>query len=863
MVRRGNDFEQFQAQGQVASSYATIPMNDGAAAQAAARMFSGLANVLGGLADKAAVRQGAEAGAAVATDAIGLPATEFKAKGPQQKTGSGPSGGPVSSRAAEAKAHYLALGYSDAQAAGIVGNLIQESGLDPNAANPRDPGTSIGLGQWNRERKAALMKFAAARGSSVANFRTQLDFVHHELQTTESRAGAALKAATTVDAATAAMISFERPVGWTPQNPRGGHGWANRLRHAESLFGQKAAGTASTIEASVHVPTPKPLALRRDGTIAGEAYDRAVIENGSWRMQAGLEAELNQASITHDQDPVSWGKARDEITKRYIAEAQKIDPSLGNAMAARAFDRVSTLDAWVFSEAERRADDERKQSAATAMVAATEGLDRQAYLIGAATDGDERLATLSGQALSSIDAAVASGAITPVEGVKNRRSVMGSLVTSRIQGVFDALPDAAAKIAFAADLKEAYADPNSPLARLEPDQFKQLQHGLAVQAAQEKNALDSSSRLEKSRFTGLLADDLASVTATGKPLKVGERDLQADDVARVLGVEAATKWIDGRNAARATFEAQAGLETMPAEAIERRLAELEPAPGSEGFVMRQQVQAATEKRAKAIFKQRREDPAAAAQAAYPELEKLKDDPERLPELVRLRMDAQDALGIGEMVQQPLTNKEAMEWADRLLLTEDNPEMLDLAMKDMMADAQKQFGDYADEVVAQALRVKGVSRDTSVIGADMMRRLGIGQRPEPQQSRAVDGALRRDAAEDAMDGKAVVKLPANRRELIEQQRAARKQGSQSSTAARAKVPNAAIVQALRANPDLAPAVDRRFGPGTAETWLVPSGKPVRTKLPDGSVRLEYPDGMTETFFPDGTVEKFEPPAAGKK
>lgn len=137
-------------------------------------------------------------------------------------------------------------GFSAVQAAGVLGNLVQESSLNPNARNPgdgRDGSDSIGIAQWNAERAQALRAFAQARGKPVNDLETQVDFMIAELGGREGRAGAALRAARTVDEATAAFIGYERPKGWSEANPRGGHGWANRLRQAQRL-----ASTGATVD---------------------------------------------------------------------------------------------------------------------------------------------------------------------------------------------------------------------------------------------------------------------------------------------------------------------------------------------------------------------------------------------------------------------------------------------------------------------------------------------------------------------------------------------------------------------------------------------------------------------------------------
>lgn len=141
----------------------------------------------------------------------------------------------MTNRMQQAMQHYIARGVPPMLAAGIIGNLVQESSLNAQARNKGD-GTdgsdSIGIGQWNGDRARALKDFAASKGASPDDLSTQLDFVLHELETSEGAAYQRLKSATNVDEATAAMIGYERPQGWSADNPRGGHGWSNRLAAA-------------------------------------------------------------------------------------------------------------------------------------------------------------------------------------------------------------------------------------------------------------------------------------------------------------------------------------------------------------------------------------------------------------------------------------------------------------------------------------------------------------------------------------------------------------------------------------------------------------------------------------------------------
>lgn len=71
------------------------------------------------------------------------------------------------------------LGFSNIQAAGILGNIEQESGFDPNSTNP-DTG-AYGIAQWLGGRKTNLEEFAAKQGRPVSDLQVQLLFMDQEL----------------------------------------------------------------------------------------------------------------------------------------------------------------------------------------------------------------------------------------------------------------------------------------------------------------------------------------------------------------------------------------------------------------------------------------------------------------------------------------------------------------------------------------------------------------------------------------------------------------------------------------------------------------------------------------------------------
>lgn len=112
---------------------------------------------------------------------------------------------------ARAMAYFQSLGWTQAQAAGIVANLWSESKMDPTAVG--DGGKAFGIAQWHPDRQANFAKWAGKdiRQSSIEE---QLAFVHWEMtQGAERRAGALLRATTNAQQAGAVVSRYyERPL---------------------------------------------------------------------------------------------------------------------------------------------------------------------------------------------------------------------------------------------------------------------------------------------------------------------------------------------------------------------------------------------------------------------------------------------------------------------------------------------------------------------------------------------------------------------------------------------------------------------------------------------------------------------------
>lgn len=76
-------------------------------------------------------------------------------------------------------------GLSDEQAAGVMGNIQQESGFDPGAAEvvPSHAGQGYGIMQWTGPRRTALEDFAGLKGIPASDLGVQIAFLLTEIET--------------------------------------------------------------------------------------------------------------------------------------------------------------------------------------------------------------------------------------------------------------------------------------------------------------------------------------------------------------------------------------------------------------------------------------------------------------------------------------------------------------------------------------------------------------------------------------------------------------------------------------------------------------------------------------------------------
>lgn len=131
-------------------------------------------------------------------------------------------------------AFFSAKGLPPHQIAGIMGNVSAESAFNPLARG--DNGQAFGLFQHN-DRKQNLFDFIGGQ-QNLGDVQKQLEFAWHELMTTEIASYRRLLNSGDVRQATEAFVGFERPQGYTVQNPSGAMHFDRRLAAAEAAMGQ-------------------------------------------------------------------------------------------------------------------------------------------------------------------------------------------------------------------------------------------------------------------------------------------------------------------------------------------------------------------------------------------------------------------------------------------------------------------------------------------------------------------------------------------------------------------------------------------------------------------------------------------------
>ena len=120
--------------------------------------------------------------------------------------------------------YFVGKGLTSFQAAGIVGNLDQESQVDPTAVQAGGPGRGIAQwsvgGRWDTYANDNVLSYAGTQGESSSSLTLQLAFIWYELTTFSSYGLSELRASTNVTDATIAFETYYEGCGTCDQSTR-------------------------------------------------------------------------------------------------------------------------------------------------------------------------------------------------------------------------------------------------------------------------------------------------------------------------------------------------------------------------------------------------------------------------------------------------------------------------------------------------------------------------------------------------------------------------------------------------------------------------------------------------------------------
>ncbi len=824
-VRNPGQVARFEESGRISGDVPSFASDTGAAARALANVAGDLSGTLGRLADRAAQREGelaglsagAQSGAAYlqarATDAAAAGAA---GKGPwieQAKALLRKEEGFRETPYWDVNAHRVGYGSdTTVTAEGKVVRVTQgmritredaERDLEHRLLNVEGARARRQLGEsWDR-----LSEGAKAALSSVA-------YNYGSLPAT------VVKAARSGDQeAIAAAVA-----GLSANRKRRGRE-AAMIRGAGARIDPVQTAATGKEKAPAILPASQPLsreplALRRDGTIRGEAFDDAAASAYAWRMQEGLSRDLFAAQAEFEDDPGGFVAAADRIRSNYLQDEALADPRMREGFDKYFAQRSEAYRENIVARHERRLRDEQEASFASGYSAQLVDIERQAQVLGANPKGDQLIGDQVRTFQASIDGAVASGTLSPAQAEKYKVEVAETAARGRIQGVYDALPTPERKREFALSVLDDWREGEGPLAALPYDTVRGISDSLRRDAQSQVEAARAANKIEAARLTSMIDDDVESITSSGKGLPRGADGLDPGKVGQVLGPEKLADWQLKRERAGRIYDATSGMETQTAEDIAERLALLTPKAGSIGFAEQADAFEAAQKKASAVLKARADDPAAAVEKAFPEVKQLAadanpQDPASMQRLVSARLEAQDAIGIADLAREPLTVAEAQNLARPVGLQQD-PKAQSNAIVQLVEQVSAAYGPYAERVLTQVISVQGIDKEMARNAAAQFRRLSKGgavTTSDRRQAKVLDETAVAESA--ARPTSSTVGRSGNPMEVVPSP------ARQSTDMRFPTRPTLASIQHLQENPQLAPQFDALFGEGASRIYLSPS------------------------------------------
>lgn len=237
--------------------------------------------------------------------------------------------------------YFMRKGLTPVQSAGIVGNLMQESGVNPTS-NQNNGGKGRGIAQWTvDERWVTLQNYAKSenREDEIWTLGLQLDYLWKEFteEALYKPTYEELKTATTVrDATIIFELGFERA---------GKPMMENRIAFANSViekYGTAQSGSSTTSSnpcVNVGGSNSAIVNIAREELAKGVKEDPIGCDNGNPSIPGDCGAEVNKYTDSHLEywcaDFVSW----------VVKAAGK--PFTGGASGGWRIASVEGVDAWI------------------------------------------------------------------------------------------------------------------------------------------------------------------------------------------------------------------------------------------------------------------------------------------------------------------------------------------------------------------------------------------------------------------------------------------------------------------------------------------------------------------------------------
>jgi hypothetical protein len=294
--------------------------------------------------------------------------------------------------------YFVGKGLTNFQSAGIVGNLDQESQVDPGAVQAGGPGRGIAQwsvgGRWDTDSNDNVIWYAGTQGASSGSLTLQLEFIWYELTTFSGYGLSELRASTNVTDATVAFETYYEGCGECDQSNRIADAQAalnayGSVDYAAAYVGQSfpLASTALTMfagqtipsyielkntgikawDSSTHLGTSNPrdrvsefadsswLSTSRPAGVSG-----SVAPGASYKFSFDLHAptktgtyfeyfNLVEEGVAWFSDPGQGGPADDDLEVQIVVVAAPTPPLAPANGVKRWVTDGTSLAAWQFS----------------------------------------------------------------------------------------------------------------------------------------------------------------------------------------------------------------------------------------------------------------------------------------------------------------------------------------------------------------------------------------------------------------------------------------------------------------------------------------------------------------------------------